>query len=122
DNRISKPPLHLGRSGVGMPDAGGLKAPMSQDPSADPLLSQLIDAALAGARVVMAVYATDFSVAHKVDDSPVSEADVGSERAIAEALSAAMPDIPIIAEEEAWADRRADVGRSFLLVDPLDGT
>src|SRR4051812_27068481 len=105
-----------------MADGGGLKAPMSKDPSADPRLSHLIDAALAGSQVVMAVYATDFSVAHKVDDSPVSEADVGAERAIAEALSAAMPSIPIIAEEEAWAERRADVGRSFLLVDPLDGT
>ncbi len=92
------------------------------EPGADPRLSQLIDAALAGARIVMAVYGTDFSVAHKADDSPVSEADLGSERAIATVLAAAMPDVPIVAEEAASAERRPEIGRSFLLVDPLDGT
>jgi 3'(2'), 5'-bisphosphate nucleotidase len=95
---------------------------MPIEPGADPRLSQMIDAALAGARIVMAVYGTDFSVAHKVDDSPVSEADLGSERAIAAVLAAAMPDVPIIAEEAVSAERRPEIGRSFLLVDPLDGT
>jgi 3'(2'), 5'-bisphosphate nucleotidase len=71
---------------------------------------------------VMEVYGTDFSVAHKVDNTPVSEADIGSEHAIAEALRAALPEIPIVAEEEVAATKRAETGPSFLLVDPLDGT
>jgi 3'(2'), 5'-bisphosphate nucleotidase len=95
---------------------------MPNEPSADHRLSQLIDAALAGARVVMEVYGTDFSVAHKVDDSPVSAADLGAEHAIVELLRAAMPGIPIVAEEEVSAQKRAESGPSFLLVDPLDGT
>ena len=95
---------------------------MSIDPSADPRLSYLIDAALAGARVVMEVYGTDFSVAHKVDDSPVSEADLRSEQAIAGALAATMPDVLIVAEEEMAAGSRPEIGHAFLLVDPLDGT
>ena len=95
---------------------------MPTEPSADPRLRHMIDAALAGARVVMPIYGTDFSVAHKVDDSPVSEADLGSERAIGEALAATIPDLPIVAEEAASAGTLPAVGRSFLLVDPLDGT
>ncbi len=91
-------------------------------PSDDPLLSHMIDAALAGARVVMSVYGSDFSVSYKIDDTPVSEADVGSEQAISEILGAALPDLPIIAEEAASAAGPPQVGRTFLLVDPLDGT
>ena len=95
---------------------------MPRDPRADPRLSPLIDAALAGARVVMEVYGTDFSVHHKLDSSPVSAADVGSEHAIAERLRAAMPDVPIVAEEEMATNGAPKIGRTFLLVDPLDGT
>ena len=89
---------------------------------ADRRLVSMIDAALAGARVVMRVYKTDFSVSHKVDDSPVSEADLGSERAIAAALAETMAGLPIVAEEEAAAGELPKVGKTFLLVDPLDGT
>jgi 3'(2'),5'-bisphosphate nucleotidase len=95
---------------------------MPQSPKDDPLLSNLIDAALAGALVVMEVYGTDFSVAHKVDDSPVSAADLGAEKAIVEVLKSAMPDTPIVAEEEVSAQKKVNIGASFLLVDPLDGT
>ena len=95
---------------------------MPSDPSADQRLAILIDAALAGARVVMEVYGTDFSVDHKADSSPVSTADLGSERAIAEILRTTMPAIPIIAEEEMAAGGQPEIGHSFLLVDPLDGT
>jgi len=95
---------------------------MAPAPSADRQLQHLIDAALAGARVVMAVYATDFSVAHKVDDSPVSEADTGSEQAISEALGNTEPKIPIVAEEAVSRGTLPAIGRTFLLVDPLDGT
>ena len=89
---------------------------------ADRRLVSMIDAALAGARVVMRVYKTDFSVSHKVDDSPVSEADLGSERAITAALAETMAGLPIVAEEEAAAGELPKVDRTFLLVDPLDGT
>lgn len=91
-------------------------------PSDDPRLTHLIDAGLSGARVVMAVYGTDFSVAHKVDNSPVSEADIGSERAIGEILALAMPEMPVVAEEAVSSGAWVDIARSFLLVDPLDGT
>ena len=95
---------------------------MASPPGNDASLAALIDAALAGARRVMAVYQTDFSVDRKVDDSPVSEADRASEREIVARLGAAMPGVPIIAEEASAAGEQPTIGSRFLLVDPLDGT
>jgi 3'(2'),5'-bisphosphate nucleotidase len=70
----------------------------------------------------MAVYATDFAVDAKADNSPVSEADRRAEAAIAERLWASLPDVPVVAEEASAAGRRPAIGNRFLLVDPLDGT
>ncbi|MBA3518179.1 MAG: 3'(2'),5'-bisphosphate nucleotidase CysQ [Rhizobiales bacterium] len=91
-------------------------------PASDSTLVSLIDAALAGARAVMAVYATDFAVERKADDSPVSEADRNAEEAIVARLGAAFPDTPIVAEEAAADGRTPATGKRFFLVDPLDGT
>jgi len=91
-------------------------------PRPDPRLVLLIGAALAGVRAAMAVYDTDFSVERKADDSPVSEADRAAERAILEHLSAAMPHIPVVAEEACAEGHAPAPERAFLLVDPLDGT
>jgi 3'(2'),5'-bisphosphate nucleotidase len=95
---------------------------MSIPTDSEPRLSGLLDAALAGARAVMAIYRTDFRVERKADDSPVSEADHRAEEAILARLSAAMPGVPIVAEEAVAAGRIPAVDGSFLLVDPLDGT
>ncbi|MBX9635070.1 MAG: 3'(2'),5'-bisphosphate nucleotidase CysQ [Magnetospirillum sp.] len=84
-----------------------------------PTLEQL--ARQAGA-AIMEVYATDFAVVRKGDDSPVTEADQKAEALILPGLRALTPDIPIVAEEEAAAGRIPDVGGTFWLVDPLDGT
>jgi len=84
-----------------------------------PSLEEL--ARLAGA-AIMEVYATDFSVERKGDDSPVTEADQKAEALILPRLRQLTPAIPIVAEEEAAAGRIPDVGDSFWLVDPLDGT
>ena len=65
---------------------------------------------------------TDFSVDRKADDSPVSEADRLAEMAIPTRLSAAMPEFPSLPRKRRGPSGAPDVGRSFLLVDPLDGT
>ncbi|ODP38116.1 3'(2'),5'-bisphosphate nucleotidase CysQ [Sphingomonas turrisvirgatae] len=64
------------------------------------------------------------SVAHdlKHDGSPVTAADRDGERVILDGLQAVVPEIPIVAEEEAAAGRVPEVGPAFFLVDPLDGT
>jgi len=78
-------------------------------------------ARVAGA-AIMEVYATDFAVERKGDDSPVTEADQKAEALILPGLRALTPDIPIVAEEEAAAGRIPRTGDTFWLVDPLDGT
>ena len=86
------------------------------------LLPALEDLARRAGAAIMEVYATDFSVERKGDDSPVTEADQKAEALILPGLRALTPAIPIVAEEEAAAGRIPDVGSSFWLVDPLDGT
>ena len=72
---------------------------------------------------IMAVRARGIDVERKGDDSPVTQADRAAEAIILDGLRAALPDIPIVAEEEASAGLAPDrVGRRFMLVDPLDGT
>lgn len=58
----------------------------------------------------------------KSDGSPVTLADAQAEAIILPALAAICPGMPIIAEEAAAAGNIPDVGDSFILVDPLDGT
>lgn len=84
-----------------------------------PILAEL---ALAAGRVVMDVYAQDFSVRLKSEDSPVTEADVRAEALILEGLARAYPGVPVVAEESFAAKGATEIGGRFLLVDPLDGT
>ncbi|MEJ1160362.1 3'(2'),5'-bisphosphate nucleotidase CysQ [Prosthecomicrobium sp. N25] len=87
------------------------------------LLDGLARAAVAGGQEVLAVYGTDFAVAAKGDESPVTEADRRAEVVILEHLATLLPGMPVVAEEQASEGRLpADLGRRFVLVDPLDGT
>jgi 3'(2'), 5'-bisphosphate nucleotidase len=87
----------------------------------------LLEAAEHAARVageaILEVYASDFEVARKRDQSPVTLADGRAEAIILPLLRAASPDIPVIAEELAEAEGLpATAPPRFWLVDPLDGT
>ena len=73
--------------------------------------------------VIMDVYAQDFAVQKKTDNSPVTEADQRAEAIILPELARLTPEIPIVAEEEAAAGRLPTLTHgTFWLVDPLDGT
>ena len=70
---------------------------------------------------IMAVYdGPAFEVRAKSDASPVTEADEAADAVISAGLRAAFPDIPLITEEQAAS--HALSARTFLIVDPLDGT
>ncbi|MBI5164989.1 MAG: 3'(2'),5'-bisphosphate nucleotidase CysQ [Magnetospirillum sp.] len=85
-----------------------------------PMLETL--ARQAGA-AILEVYGSDFAVARKDDDSPVTEADARAEAIILAGLAALSPGVPVVAEERAAAGHIPDVsGGTFWLVDPLDGT
>jgi 3'(2'), 5'-bisphosphate nucleotidase len=86
------------------------------------LLTELTPLIRDAGRVIMDIYATDFDVTKKGDDSPVTEADQRAEQVILAGLRRVAPDIPIVAEEEVAAGRVPQVGARFWLVDPLDGT
>ncbi|MEZ2418157.1 3'(2'),5'-bisphosphate nucleotidase CysQ [Luteibacter sp. RCC_6_2] len=75
------------------------------------------------AEAILAVYAQDFEVICKDDDSPVTAADLAAQRVIEEGLHRLAPGVPVISEEALaapWAERRT--WRRYWLVDPLDGT
>ncbi len=78
---------------------------------------ELLRACQEAARRILAVYATDFDVDHKGDDSPLTKADLASHRALVEALPG-IEDIPVISEE---STDRGPYKRHWL-IDPLDGT
>jgi len=78
--------------------------------------------ARAGA-AIMRIYDSGFTVQHKEDNSPLTLADLESQRVIIEGLTTVTPGVPILSEESAqapWAERQA--WRELWVVDPLDGT
>lgn len=73
--------------------------------------------------VIMEIYRRGFSVQHKADSSPVTEADLAADRLIVDALAAIAPGYPVISEESdcpAYSERAG--WHRYWLVDPLDGT
>jgi 3'(2'), 5'-bisphosphate nucleotidase len=88
----------------------------------DPLLDIALRAALAGGEEVMRIYADPFEVTQKDDKTPVTEADLASERVIVAMLTSAFPDIPVVSEETVPAAGFESPAARFWLVDPLDGT
>lgn len=87
------------------------------------ITSDLIQIAVEAGREIMNVYQRDFTVKHKEDDSPLTEADQRAHNVIVQRLQEVDPDTPIISEEgENFSYEERKYWKSFWLVDPLDGT
>ena len=86
------------------------------------LHAALLDIVRDAGRCVMEVYATDFEVSGKSDNSPVTLADRKADDLIVARLKTLTPDIFIVSEESTEAGQRPADGAPFWLVDPLDGT
>ncbi|WEG13515.1 3'(2'),5'-bisphosphate nucleotidase CysQ [Pullulanibacillus sp. KACC 23026] len=86
-------------------------------------VADLFDIALRAGQDIMAVYAKDFNVEYKGDDSPLTLADKKSHLVISEGLAKHYPELPILSEEGRAIpyEERKD-WEQFWLVDPLDGT
>ena len=72
---------------------------------------------------IMQIYDAGFTVQHKDDNSPLTLADLESQRVILEGLRRITPQVPVLSEESAaapWAERQT--WRELWVVDPLDGT
>jgi len=82
-------------------------------------LQAALDAAEAAAEIIRAHYGRGIGVRIKPDDSPVTEADVLSERAIRDVVSGRFPAFGFYGEE---TGRHAMVAEAIWIVDPIDGT
>jgi 3'(2'), 5'-bisphosphate nucleotidase len=98
------------------------------DPNAEnwlrDLLPHVVDLAREAGKAILAVYAeVNPAVEYKIDNSPLTHADLASHHVILEGLNKLSPDWPVLSEEspEIPFDERK-LWRHFWLVDPLDGT
>lgn len=86
-------------------------------------LNEVIAIAKQAGEAIMAVYAQEFKVQHKLDNSPLTQADLAAHDIIEKNLAMLIPELPILSEESAaipFATRRQ--WGNYWLVDPLDGT
>ena len=87
------------------------------------LIEPIVDIAVDAGKAILEVYATEFDVQEKSDESPLTQADLASHRRIVAGLAVLTPEIPIISEEDGLPefDERRHWPR-YWLIDPLDGT
>jgi 3'(2'), 5'-bisphosphate nucleotidase len=86
------------------------------------LVDELAVAAREAGDAILELVRRGFEVESKRDSSPVTEADRAAELVILAALAKAAPGVPVVAEEEVAAGRIPELGDTYFLVDPLDGT
>ncbi|MBA4490772.1 3'(2'),5'-bisphosphate nucleotidase CysQ [Paracoccus sp. S1E-3] len=87
----------------------------------DRLTTVMRQLALRAGDKIMQIYGTeDFEVRAKSDASPVTEADEAADALISAGLRAEFPDVTLVTEEQSAT--HGQEARTFLIVDPLDGT
>ena len=79
--------------------------------------------ARAAGREILDVYAGDFDITQKADNSPVTTADLRANSLICRELQLLTPDYPILTEENKPASfEERKHWQTYWLIDPLDGT
>jgi 3'-phosphoadenosine 5'-phosphosulfate (PAPS) 3'-phosphatase len=94
-------------------------------PSRSEIAEGLRALALAAGDAILARYAAPAAgpaFRTKADASPVTDADLASSKVILAGLPAVVPGVPVVCEETELSEQPTEVGPSFVLVDPLDGT
>jgi 3'(2'), 5'-bisphosphate nucleotidase len=86
------------------------------------LMEPLTDLVIQAGAAIVAVNRAAMKVAGKVDGSPVTDADMVSDRIIAEGLARLVPEWPALSEERVHAAKAPPYDGNFFLIDPLDGT
>lgn len=86
-------------------------------------LEHVIQIAHDAGQKIMEIYASEFAITHKDDNTPLTEADLAAHNCIVKGLKTLTPDLPILSEESAAIpfDVRSQ-WTTYWLVDPLDGT
>ena len=86
------------------------------------LLLDICNVAIQAGNEILNFYNNDIEVTHKEDLSPLTKADLASNKIILESLTKLNSNIPILSEESLvdWSIRKN--WKKYWLVDPLDGT
>ena len=84
-----------------------------------PELEKIIDEMVKAGERILEVYETDFSTEKKDDDSPITQADIESNKILKEVLG--QTGITILSEEDVDDKNRLSEEKVWI-VDPLDGT
>ena len=86
------------------------------------LLLDICNVAIQAGNEILNFYNNDIEVTHKEDLSPLTKADLASNKIILESLNNLNSNIPILSEESLvdWSIRKN--WKKYWLVDPLDGT
>ena len=86
------------------------------------LLLDVCNVAIEAGKEILNFYNNDIEVTHKEDLSPLTKADLASNKIILESLTKLNSNIPILSEESLvdWSIRKN--WKKYWLVDPLDGT
>ncbi|MEL7024086.1 MAG: 3'(2'),5'-bisphosphate nucleotidase CysQ [Pseudomonadota bacterium] len=82
-----------------------------------------IELAKRAGEAILEVYNTDFDVAEKEDQSPLTRADLASHHVIVDGLSRHDAHTPVISEEGGLPEFSVrETWKNYWLIDPLDGT
>lgn len=87
------------------------------------LLEPAIKIAIQAGKRILEIYEAGFSIEHKADWTPLTEADMAAHAIIEKGLQELTPDLPVLTEESDKVpfEQRA-LWQRYWLVDPLDGT
>jgi 3'(2'), 5'-bisphosphate nucleotidase len=86
------------------------------------LVPELVRLSAEAGRLVLSLSAGGLQIRSKQDQSPVTNADLQAEAMLLAGLEQLLPGVPVLAEESAARGIVPDVGGTFLVLDPLDGT
>ena len=86
-------------------------------------IEDLKNIALKAGKIIMKIYNKDFTIEYKDNKSPLTEADLKSNKFICHELNRLYPNIPIISEENSEIPYHIRKNwEYYFCVDPMDGT
>lgn len=87
------------------------------------LVTKIRDISIEAGTGILEIYNSRYSIEHKDDKSPLTEADMISHNIICKHLADLTPEIPVLSEESSAVPlEKRKAWQRFWLVDPLDGT
>ena len=88
------------------------------------LIETMVKAGVEASRAISGIYRSEYKVEIKEDDSPVTSADLASEKIIIPTLMAEFPIMSVLSEESCDSDseERLHNRHGVFIIDPLDGT